>query len=56
MSTLVEIMEDKGAPEQARIKAAVSILELADKGTQPEMVDRRLQDPSERVLEDLNDF
>lgn len=53
MSTLVEIMEDKGPPEQARIKAAVSILELADKGTQPEMVDRRLQDPSERVLDDL---
>jgi hypothetical protein len=35
VSTLVEIMEDKGPPEQARIKAAVSILELADKGTQP---------------------
>ena len=55
VSTLIEVMQDKGAPEQARIKAAVSILEMADRGTQPEMVDRKLQDPTEAMLETLNE-
>jgi DNA-binding Lrp family transcriptional regulator len=56
VGTLVEVMQDKEAPEQARIKAAVSILELADKGTQPEMVDRKLADPTEDILESLGTF
>ena len=55
VSTLIEVMKDKRAPQQARIKAAVSILELADKGTQPEMVDRKLQSPTEAMLERLGE-
>jgi DNA-binding Lrp family transcriptional regulator len=55
VSTLIEVIQDKGASEQARIKAAVSILELINKGTQPETVDRKLLDFRERTLEDYDE-
>ncbi len=52
VDVLEEVMRDKRAPLSARIKCAVNVLELADKGPQPEMVDRRLQNATERMLED----
>lgn len=53
VTTLVEVMGEKEAPEQARIKAALSILEIAGRGVQPEELDRRLMDSTEALLEDL---
>ncbi len=50
---LEEVMRDKSAPLSARVKCAVHVLELADKGPQPEFVDRRLQSSVERMLDDL---
>ncbi len=52
VEVLEEVMRDKGAPLSARIKSAVHVLELADKGPQPEMVDRRLQSLTEQLSED----
>ncbi len=52
VDVLEEVMRDKRAPLSARIKCAVHVLELADKGPQPEMVDRRLQSTLELMLED----
>ncbi len=53
VEVLEEVMRDKRAPLSARIKCAVHVLSLADKGPQPEMVDRRLQSTTEILLEDL---
>lgn len=53
VTTLVEVMGEKEAPEQARIKAALSILGIAGRGVQPEELDRRLMDSTEALLEDL---
>jgi uncharacterized protein (UPF0147 family) len=53
VAVLEEVMRDKKAPLSARIKCAVHVLERADKGPQPEMVDRRLQSTAEIMLEGL---
>lgn len=53
VEVLEGIMLDGDAPLSARVKCAVHVLELADKGPQPEMVDYKLQDADERLLEDL---
>jgi AcrR family transcriptional regulator len=53
VEVLEEVMRDKRAPLSARIKCAVHVLSLADKGPQPEMVDRRLQSSTEALLDDL---
>ncbi len=45
-------MRDGDAPLSARVKCAAHVLELAAKA-QPEMVDYKLQDADERLLEDL---
>ena len=55
VGTLVEVMRDEGAAEQARIKAAACILELASRGVQPEEVDMRLMGPAEVMLESLDE-
>ncbi len=52
VDVLEEVMLDKRNPLSARIKCAVHVLELSDKGPQPEWVDRRLQSATERMLED----
>jgi len=52
VDVLEEVMRDKRAPLSARIKCAVHVLELSDKGPQPEWVDRKLQSSVERMLED----
>jgi hypothetical protein len=54
VSTLVEVMRREDGSEQARIKAAVSILELAGRGVQPEEVDKRILGPTEAMWEDLD--
>lgn len=53
VDVLEEVMRDTRAPLSARIKCAVHVLERADKGPQPEWVDRRLLSPTESMLEDL---
>jgi AcrR family transcriptional regulator len=53
VDVLEEVMQDDKAPLSARIKCAVHVLERADKGPQPEWVDRRLQTATESMLEDL---
>ncbi len=53
VDVLEDVMRDARAPLSARIKCAVHVLERADKGPQPEWVDRRLQTASESMLEDL---
>jgi DNA-binding LacI/PurR family transcriptional regulator len=53
VDVLVDVMRDAKAPLSARIKCAVHVLERADKGPQPEWVDRRLQTATEIMLEDL---
>lgn len=53
VEVLEGVMQDGQAPLPARIKCAVHILELADKGPQPEMIDRRLQSVTDAMLEDL---
>jgi uncharacterized protein (UPF0147 family) len=53
VDVLEEVMRDKKAPLNSRIKCAVNVLELADKGPQPEMVDRRLQSTTEAMLEGM---
>ncbi len=52
VDVLEEVMRDKRAPLSSRIKCAVHVLELSDKGPQPEWVDRKLQSSMERMLED----
>ncbi len=52
VDVLEEVMLDKRAPLSARIKCAVHVLELSDKGPQPEWVDRKLLSSVERMLED----
>lgn len=52
VDVLEEVMRDKRAPLSARIKCALHVLELADKGPQPEWVDRKLLSSVERMLED----
>lgn len=53
VDVLEDVMRDAKAPLSARIKCAVHVLERADKGPQPEWVDRRLQTATEILLEDL---
>jgi AcrR family transcriptional regulator len=53
VEVLEEVMQDRTTPEAACIKAAETVLKLASSDPQPEMVDRRLQSTTERMLEDL---
>ena len=53
VEVLEGILRDGNAPHSARIKCAVHVLELADRGPQPEDVDRMLKSPTERMLETL---